>query len=218
MAMLLVMENVEVLNAVVWRVPVAPTELRAMGTCQMKIGTRSVILAECPKYLPNVNRLELDPSRSHLNNIGDTSDAIIVDVASVEERKAQNRTCARESVLRHPGDVAFLSLCADLPDPLRGIAVQLVERVPRHAPHGYLSREGLRYVERPDNFWTIEPHYKRVRSFTITLRGEPKHFEPSRHHIEVKRDRPGYSRFKLTDPSDLDEALRLILTAKRRPV
>jgi hypothetical protein len=71
-----------------------------------------------------------------------------------------------------------------------------------------------RYVETPDNFWTVKPQTKRAHSLAITVRGEPRRFLPS--SLRIVADRPGYSRFTVDSDSQVDEAVAVISRARRR--
>ena len=90
----------------------------------------------------------------------------------------------------------------------------MILREVRHRNPGDLSR-GKRhnFSNTPDNFWyvIVQPT---SQSLSITVRGKPDQFRPT--SLEVKDDRPGYTRFKLRDPAEIDAALAIIGASKRK--
>jgi hypothetical protein len=113
------------------------------------------------------------------------------------------------------GDEDFYNDLERLPPPLREVGMLLLAGVRQAHPDGrliYHAGSG-RYVEWPDNFWTIKPQ-PRAESFAITVRGT---FDSSRFtSIQVKPDRGSYSRFVVNKKGQVEEALRIILAARRR--
>jgi hypothetical protein len=78
---------------------------------------------------------------------------------------------------------------------------------------GQLESEGSRYVMRPDNFVIFEPHYKRVRNLTVTIRGNPSEFEEW-HGLKLDKSMNGYSSFRITQNSQLAAAASYIRRSK----
>jgi hypothetical protein len=76
-------------------------------------------------------------------------------------------------------------------------------------------REGKarKWVNYPDNFlaMTIQT---RDGSFAIHVKGRPEDFDAPT--LELKPDRPGYSRFKLQRPDQLEDTIKVILESARR--
>ncbi len=123
----------------------------------------------------------------------------------------------RPGVLTSPtsGDDEFRKDLERLPTPIRNIGMSILQGVREVYPHGCLNYRPKcgRYIERPDNFWTIKPQ-PRAESFAITVRGT---FDSSKFSlIEVKPDRGSYSRFVVRDQNQVEEAIRVILSARRR--
>ncbi len=113
------------------------------------------------------------------------------------------------------GDRGFLLLLAELEPPLQQIGLLILAKVRTAYPSGALRYHpgSKRYVESPDNFWTIQ-YQPNVKDFRITLRGKPDTFPPG--PLEVKPDRRSYSTFKVSRLEEVDEAVRLILSARRK--
>ena len=55
-----------------------------------------------------------------------------------------------------------------------------------------------------------------VQALSITVRGPPDRFADAR--LELKVDRPGYTRFKLQRSEDMPEALKIIGQSKRKEI
>jgi hypothetical protein len=87
------------------------------------------------------------------------------------------------------------------------VAVDLLRELRRRSA-GDLKR-GLKnnFSNTLDNFWyvIVQP---REQALSITVRGKPEMFRPS--PLELRVDRPGYTRFKLQTVDQLPEALRII--------
>lgn len=113
------------------------------------------------------------------------------------------------------GDHWFLDLLTSLEPPLQQIGLLILAKVRAAYPSGALQYhpDSKRFVESPDNFWTIQ-YQPKVRDFRITIRGEPDEFQPG--SLELKHDRSSYSSFKVSRFEDADEAVRLILSARRK--
>ncbi len=71
-----------------------------------------------------------------------------------------------------------------------------------------------RYVESPDNFWTVKPQ-PRDKSLRITVRGTPSYFPKSRS-IPLVLDMNGYSSFKVNSLKQIDEAISTLMQAKKK--
>jgi hypothetical protein len=71
----------------------------------------------------------------------------------------------------------------------------------------------MNFSNTPDNFWyvIVQPQ---MQALSITVRGGPERFQPST--LELKPDRPGYTRFKLQASKDTPEVLRIIGKSKRK--
>ena len=132
------------------------------------------------------------------------------DAVSVVRRSPQRRESGGS------GDEQFFDAVRSLmPPSLSRIGLRIVEAIRKHCPHGNLIRDKSgRYVERSDNFWTIKPQPK-DGSFVITVRGKPDRFRST--IIQVKKDRSSYSRFKVSAESEVEEAIRLVLSAREKP-
>jgi MinD-like ATPase involved in chromosome partitioning or flagellar assembly len=113
------------------------------------------------------------------------------------------------------GDREFISALRALPRPLALAARRLLAGVRVRSP-GHLEFAGRsgRYVNRPENFWTvkIQPW---DQSLVITVRGDKARFEAHSRIITFKDDRPGYTRFKFSARRHVPSAIDVIRRAGR---
>jgi hypothetical protein len=110
-----------------------------------------------------------------------------------------------------PGDNQFL---CNLPSSLRQLGTRLLSDVRKRWPGSLQSTPSGRFVDAPDNFWTVKIQ-PRDGSFRITVRGEPStlHADPA---LNVKRDRPGYSTFKICELAQVEPTMDVLARARRR--
>ena len=64
---------------------------------------------------------------------------------------------------------------------------------------------GNRWVLRPNNFVTFEPHYQRVLNIAVSLRGNPDEFAEF-PELPLKEGMAGYSECSITNPNQLAAA------------
>lgn len=133
----------------------------------------------------------------------------VLDAVSVVRSQFQRRGSGGNGDQQFVNDVG-----SRMPPSLSRIGLRILEGIREHYPIGSLERtdRGV-YVERPDNFRTIKPQPK-DGSFAITLRGKRDRFHST--ILQVKKDRSSYSRFKVSAESEVDEAIRLVLSARRK--
>lgn len=142
-------------------------------------------------------------------NAGTTGSTVVIDTGATGDVAApgdgQGAGHAQEP---GPGDREFLRMAErELRGEAQEVAVDLLREVRRRSA-GDLKR-GLKnnFSNTPDNFWyvIVQP---REQALSITVRGKPEMFRPS--SLDLRPDRPGYTRFKLQTVDELPEALRII--------
>lgn len=75
-----------------------------------------------------------------------------------------------------------------------------------------LSDTGSRWILHPDNFVTLEPHWKRVKNIRISLRGLPTEFAEL-PELPLKSGMAGYSECSVTKAGQLAAAASYIRRA-----
>jgi hypothetical protein len=195
----------------VWLTSFPPHQLSILGTPKTSKGTTSVLLVTDPEFDPKAGKLALNADVITVANLGTSVRTIVVDAAAMD---AGAKVSKSHPGHYGPGDREFLQLVeAELTAEAREAARELLRAVRAQDP-GDLKRGGRNnFSNTPDNFWyvIVQP---RVQGLSVTVRGTPDRFGSST--LELKLDRPGYTRFGLRELSELPEALRIIGMAKRR--
>jgi hypothetical protein len=206
-------EGAKPLSAGVWLAKLSPGSASVFGEPAARVGDWTVVVLEgTPDYEKGGGSLAFDPGRARLLNVGATERLLVLAGATESHAlKSGGHEAPRSArpAASRGGDREFLHA---LPEDLRELGEMLLSEV-RHHFQGELRYypDSRRFVETPDNFWTVTIR-TRVHSLDITVRGAPGTFGPS-SRIEIKNDRTGYSRFKLTSTHQIEEALRVIRRA-----
>ena len=208
--------NAHKLDEGVWRLTLPPHQVRLFGRCENAIGPRSVVIIKEAQHELSTGDLSFDVDEATAINVGSTPDTLAIlsneNADELISGKTSSETEQEISVSR--GDREFLELCRkEFHDPMQRVAAALLAGVRAKSP-GELKR-GLKrnFSETPDNFWyvIVQP---RVQELSVTVRGPEEHFS-GLTEIPVKDDR-GNTRFKVSDESDIESALKLIFHAKRK--
>lgn len=211
MGLIFQIEGVQFLGEGVWRAALSPAEVRLLGLSAPNTSDRTVLLLEGdPAFDANQARLAFDPSAAKLLSAGTSSDVILIGCAgSLTSVQPQ----LRRTVPTLPnGDAAFISA---LPASLAGLGRALLDAVRSKFPgelHFY-PKSG-RYVESPDNFWTVKPQSRDV-SFRVTVRGAPDQFAGA-ESLQIKPDQTGYSSFKVERLDQVATFARVIEQVRRK--
>lgn len=205
------LQNVRPLDVGLWKAEVPPHQLRMFGECRRTDGHRSILFVDEPSFDITTATLSFSPEEAAVVSVGTTSEILVIDRRHTQE--AAEKDASRPPAPAGQGDREFLRVVSDLPSPAREAAHQLLARVRAYAPGDLKRGERLNFSETPDNFWyvVVQP---RAGDLSITVRGAPNTLPKT--HLETKVDRPGYTRFKVAGPSDLDAAMVLIKSSRRR--
>lgn len=190
-----------------WLTRINPAYLERFAPEMAKETWASVVVVEEAEYDPIGQALVVRGDSIHPLAIG-TSDTAIVLARQHAKARIQQASLARAQM---NGDEAFLKEAARLPIWAQESAAKILAAV-REIDDGGLERgERSKFVNRPNNFWTITAQ-PQAKGFAITIYGRPHLFTTER--IKVLDDRPGHSRFVIRDSSEVPEAIRLIKASK----
>ncbi|QEE23171.1 hypothetical protein CS053_00655 [Rhodanobacter glycinis] len=89
--------------------------------------------------------------------------------------------------------------------PLASTGVALADYSEAIAGGGKFQLSGNRWVMRPDNFVTLEPHWKRTTNVAISLRGNPAEFA-AMPELPISAGMAGYTECKVESPTQLAAA------------
>jgi hypothetical protein len=199
----------------VWEASIGPRDMRAIGSAGSSIGEVSVLLLEDSyEFEREKSLLRFELHAAHVLNVGRTTKALLIAAVDIRRPKVNIQKSNDIDKLFGPGDRRFLRAIEQLPEGLTKAGKRLLANVRSHFPGDLRAlTEGRRFQETPDNFWfvTIQP---RDLSLAITVRGLPSRFQVER--LRIVKDRPPYSRFKVKDAADVDEAVSVICSAVRK--
>ena len=212
--MKVMLDGAVALDQGVWSVKLRPTDVQRLGGSPITQGSRSVVIAQHAELSGGALAADLEALRAVV--VG-TSDQALVILAGSDDATTQsaNRTAsdAEFDGSKFPGDADFLHEVAQLPRDAAAAGRELLALVRRNSP-GSMKRGSRRnFSNSPDNFWyaVVQPTRGNI---SITVRGKPELFQPS--PFDLKADRPGYTRFYLSRPSEVGEAFKIVSASRRR--
>lgn len=211
-------ENAKKIAEGLWEVKLNPSEIRMLGSCSNSYLETSVLMAEKVTVSNGISEdvLVIDHNFIHVLNIGNSPRTLILEemkANSVVEGRVPNANTffADKKQYESSGEAKFFR---ELPESLKELGVNLLQEIRQHF-NGHLTyTESGKYVESPKNFWTVKIQPRDV-SLAVTVKGRPDTFINTKS-IELKNDRPGYSRFKLVKKDQLTDAVNIIKQASRK--
>jgi hypothetical protein len=193
----------------VWLTGTPPHQIHRLGQPKAAQGRRSVLLASSLSFDAGQRSLVLDADALVVLNVGTTPSTIIVDATGAGDlASGRNSDLADIPLELGPGDHEFLSMVErELRGEAQEVAVDLIREVRKRSAGDLKRGQRNNFSNTPDNFWyvIVQP---REQALSITVRGKPEIFHPS--SLDLRVDRPGYTRFKLQNVGELQEALRII--------
>ena len=207
MALSVSVPDAKVLDEGIWKAKLGPSEIKWLGGALSSQGAVSVVLVHRqPRYDFARKTLEFELDGVTVLNAGNSRETLFI------AAKAQDNSRERQRDGECVGDQRFL---AALPENLRALGDEFLRRV-RAEFRGdlrFFPRSG-KYVESPDNFWTIRPQ-PRDGSFRITVRGRPEEFSET-GSLRVQPDMGSYSSFKLRTREEIEDVIKVLRQARRR--
>lgn len=221
------------LNETIWEVKATPHELSMLGKPYCTQNGPSILFIENLTFVQNQNRVECQAIDISIVNLGTLEMAIAINITTKNEIDgtlndslidAQDNVDSASSKRKRRyiekiifEDREFIERLEISTPKLRKIGTQLLSEI-RKRYHGNLVYKAPRFVESPDNFWTVTVQDSRTESLRITIYGKPGDFiQPA--DIEIKQDRGSYSNFVLTHYEQVPSAIKIVLAAmelKRR--
>lgn len=218
MAMRMLIDEAHELSDGVWLVNLPPHEAQLLGPPKSVHGAVSVFIVDEPKFDRAERTIQLDAGRVGVLNLGTGATAVLIDAAGrAKPAHDNNEDQAPESTEGFSygrGDREFLGLVErSLYGNAKLAAIEILESVRSRWPGDLQRGKRSNFKNTPDNFWyvIVQP---RVQALSITVRGHVARFEANK--LELKEDRPGYTRFSLRHPSEVPEAIKIIEQSKRK--
>jgi hypothetical protein len=212
MGMMISVRDVQQLDVTVWKAQLSPQEIRFLGTKPLNYGNVSILLlAETPSFDREKSTLHFSPTNVHVLNLGSSPETIIVEAKPREIVRPEKELRAPNGPL-NKGDAHFMK---ELVPSLKQLGAAILHAVRANFPGELkLYKPSKKYVETPDNFWTIRPQ-GRDQSFRITVRGTPESFD-SPKSLVLKRDMHGYSSFKVSNSSQIEELMSILHQVRKK--
>lgn len=211
--MKVVLDAVTPLANGVWLTEVSPQSLRLVGPPKSSAGEVSILLL--PHYSPgsSAHRLEFKTEDATVLNVGTTSQVVVVFGRSNGQSRPDEATTEQFAFgpRVQSDDQVFLEEIRRLSGELQDAGRMLLDQVRREFAGFFQKSPKGRFVNRPDNFWTIKIQ-PQDQSFRVTVRGRPELFSLP-PEMKLRDDRPGYSAFKIADRAQADLALDVLRLA-----
>lgn len=219
MSILFTVSEAKKIGSHVWCASITPADVKRLGQPLQRFGSKSVIGVVDPTFNESTSTLSIYPEMARVLNIGGTNDALIIDIGteiSEQHLPVLMNMNVKELSQNKRGDREFLDECRRiLKEPLPNMVERILNEVRREFPGTLNEGKHRKWVNYPENFLAITLQ-NRDQSFAVYVKGAPESFQtPS---LDIKQDRPGYSRFKLRDPRQLEDAIQTILSSARRSV
>lgn len=210
MSLIFQIEGATQLDKGMWKASLSPSEISLFNTKTESAGHTTVIflLAE-PKFDAERHQLTFDPSAVRLLNAGTSDHTILIE--DYEMTQILDQINDTNSLRHSSGDAKFIS---SLPSHIKELGSAILTAVRNKYSGNLVYKTSGKYVEAPDNFWTIRPQ-PRDESFRITVRGRPESFENA-HTFQIKADMPGYSSFKIERIEQIDDFIRILAQVRRK--
>jgi hypothetical protein len=187
----------------VWEAHLSPGEIRTLGGSPNHFGaTTVVLLGNAPQF--SNSQLSFNPVSANVVNIGSSPRTLFVGSPSQASASPTGRGAAT-------GDADFL---AQLPPSLKELGDVLLASIRRHWMGDLRASPSGRFVETPDNFWTVKIQ-PRDGSLRLTVRGEPERLAAA-PQLGVQQDRRGYSTFKISRVDQIPLVVDVLGRARHR--
>lgn len=192
----------------VWNTEITPGELARLGRPANQAGEVSVVGVGTAREVSGSLYFSLDDAA--VLNAGTSTRAIIVRLRSEAPSAVAPRGRPDAAIA---GDDQFLTECRRLlPRDVAELASELVGAI-REIRSGHLHEgKARKWVNYPSNFVALTIQ-NRDQSLAIHVRGGPE--QHAQTPLDLRADRPGTSRFKISRVSDLAPAVAIIKHASQ---
>lgn len=217
MAIKLVIDNVTQLSPRVWKTQLSSRDVET--ACAADTGSRrgieTVIGTSYASFYPDEKSLAILPDKSILLNQGNSTSVLIIDIKEDETMQTVFPTIQRPAPTGSRfGDQNFLAECDRLlPAEIANLAKALLKEVRQQFPGNLKEGQSRKWVNAESNFMAITIQ-NRDKSLAIYIKGDPNSFAGQK--IDVRRDRPGYCRFKISQSDQLKDAISAVLQSAKQ--
>ena len=217
MPVMVVVEEAQELTEGVWVGSLPPHEVQRIDNPQLVKGPSSVLFVGEGNYDKNNKSLSFDIAEAKVANEGTSHRTIVISLSEVmsdfKPHSLDDSIIKASRARLSLGDQEFLDELELLPHSAKHAGEKILKTIRMKSP-GQMQRGTRRnFKNTPDNFWYVIVQPQKG-NLSITVRGLPETFKPS--SLDLKNDRPGYTRFYVNGPNDVKEALRIIFASKKR--
>ncbi|MBU3966031.1 MAG: hypothetical protein KKG76_01460 [Euryarchaeota archaeon] len=195
--------NTDIIDESVYKSKAEHDDVEKIGSCKNRVHGPSIVFVteENPQYNADQRYLEISSKNATVICIGDTQEIYFF---YYKELSAENKCDVFKG-----DDKRFINDLQRLPE-IESLGIKILNFVRKLAPQGQLHYyEGSQiYVEKPRRFCAIKIQ-PRDRSLAITVKGLPSVFKDTKK-IELKEAWRSFSRFKLSEENQLEEAFEVI--------
>lgn len=210
-------EEAAAIAPLIWTAAVSPENVRKLSSPLSSTGMISILLVEEARYETGANRLSFPFGSVRVLNLGTTNQAVFVSaVESASEHVPQADGSAPSSDAQNANEVRLgfgdrdcIRAFSRMPVELMEVGRRLVETIRGIDPNGDFKQEGHRFVNRPDNWVTLQAQ-PRVREILVTFKGSVE------TNLKTASARRPYQGVKVRSAEDLQEVARIFAAAKRR--
>lgn len=216
MALHISISNVKQLDDHAWAAELEPKYVRSMALADVPMGDVSMVQLSGSIQQPSGDVIQFLPDQAKVITVGRTSKTYFIRATSLAGLGTQNDKAHESEDQEGPrsaGDHEYYEALAEQPKYVQTLGEAFLNEVRRHFKGTLKPSKSGRFIERPDNFWTVKLQ-PRDKSLAITVRGYPRDFRVP-DAIDLKADRTGYSRFKVERMEDIPGAVSIIQQADR---
>ena len=152
---------------------------------------------------PTQNNNELEINTSNINIINQGNESVCYFVVCSKN----NVGGANQSIISE-GEIKYIQELNTVPGVLEVMGKKLLEHSKSLSPNGKLEyfEKSKMYLQMPERSWSIKIQHK-DHSLAINLRGLPSCFKDLKN-LKMTKARRSFSRFKLTNQDQLEDALK----------
>jgi|SRR5450830_455732 hypothetical protein len=201
--------DAERLSDGIWLAPLSNFDALRIGIPEHSKNGCSVVLLNAPCIAAG-NSISFEPDTATLLNIGNLDFSVFIE-ASRTPPTSHTLGNTRES---KRGYAMVKEQCQKhLPRDLAERALGMLDSLSNDSSDDLIADKTNRWISRPDNYFTIKVQPQN-KDLVVTVRGRPIEYESKT--LEVRPDQNGYSKFWIRNVKDVQEALRLIRSARLR--
>lgn len=215
MALSVSINGVTKISTGVFKSDISPSDINSLGNPLMKKPGKNILLIDNFDYQSSDSTISFEPKKLSILSLGTSNETIIINnFVDIKEDRPRIEVSSGSNTINSSGDNKLLMEIRHKLPRMAEIGEKLIKELRRHYSGHFERSDSGTFIHRIDNFIAIkiQPTDKSLRIF---IRGNPEIFEEL-SSLEIKPDRNSYSRFKIEDSSQLEDAIKAIHLAKKK--